>query len=74
MAERLQKRGFQIHIPVTPAGETKLMVQRGRTQVKIEVNCVMRGTVQPIRHASLTPIARDLLLADLFIPVVSLED
>ncbi|KAG0087264.1 hypothetical protein BGZ92_007474 [Podila epicladia] len=74
MAERLQKRGFQIHIPVTPAGETKLMVQRGRTQVKIEVNCVMRGTVQPVRHASLTPIARDLLLADLVIPVVSLED
>src|SRR3546814_2943376 len=34
----------------------------------------MRGTVQPVRHASLTPLARDTLLADLEIPVVSLED
>lgn len=34
----------------------------------------MRGTVQPVRRASLTPVARDLLMADLDIPVVSLED
>ena len=34
----------------------------------------MRGTVQPVRRASLTPVARDVLMADLEIPVVSLED
>ena len=34
----------------------------------------MRGTVQPVRRASLTPTARDTLLAELEIPVVSLED
>src|SRR3546814_17161238 len=34
----------------------------------------MRGTWQPVRQASLTPLARDTLLADLEIPVVSLED
>lgn len=34
----------------------------------------MRGTVHPVRTAALTPTARDTLLADLEIPVVSLED
>src|SRR5690606_16098595 len=68
-AERLTKRGFQTHAPAAAAGETKLLVRRGRIEVKIEVNFVMRGTVQPVSRASLTPIARDVLLADLDIPV-----
>ncbi|MEY6431313.1 nucleotidyl transferase AbiEii/AbiGii toxin family protein [Thioalkalicoccus limnaeus] len=73
-AERLKKRGFQTHTPAAAAGETKLLVRRGSIQVKVEVNFVMRGTVQPVRLASLTPVARDVLMADLEIPVVSLED
>lgn len=73
-AERLAKRGFQTHTPAAEAGETKLLVRRGRIEVKIEVNFVMRGTVYPVRRASLTPVARDVLMADLDIPVVSLED
>ncbi|QDQ28699.1 nucleotidyl transferase AbiEii/AbiGii toxin family protein [Chitinimonas arctica] len=73
-AERLSRHGFQAHIPPAAAGETKLLVRRGRIEVKIEVNFVMRGTVHPVARASLTPVARDLLLADLDIPVVSLED
>ncbi|MCF7996281.1 MAG: nucleotidyl transferase AbiEii/AbiGii toxin family protein [Chromatiaceae bacterium] len=73
-AERLMKRGFQTHAPAADAGETKLLVRRGRIEVKIEVNFVMRGTVQPVRRVSLRPFARDLLMADLDIPVVSLED
>lgn len=72
--ERLKKRGFQIHIPPAVAGETKLLVRRDRIEVKIEANFVLRGTVQPVRQASLMPMARDLLMADLEIPVVSLED
>lgn len=73
--ERLNKRGFQTHIPASgDAGETKLLVRQGTTEVKVEVNFVMRGTVQPVRMASLTPSARDTLEADLEIPVVSLED
>lgn len=73
--EHLNKRGFQTHVPATgDAGETKLLVRQGSTEVKIEVNFVMRGTVQPVRMASLTPNARDTLEADLEIPVVSLED
>lgn len=73
-AERLTKRGFQTHAPVAAAGQTKLLVRRGPVQVKIEVNYVMRGTVLPVRQASLTPTARDVLMADLEIPVVSAED
>lgn len=74
-SERLTRKGFQTHIPVAAdAGETKLLARRGAIEVKIEVNFVMRGTVHPVRTASLRPNARDILLADLDIPVVSLED
>lgn len=73
--ERLNKHGFQTHVPASgDAGETKLLVRQGSTEVKIEVNFVMRGTVQPVRTASLTPSARDTLEADIDIPIVSLED
>jgi predicted nucleotidyltransferase component of viral defense system len=72
---RLKKRGFQTHaVASADAGETKLLVRQGAIQVKIEVNFVMRGTVNPVRMASLTQSARDTLQADLEIPVVSLED
>lgn len=74
-AERLKTRGFQTHVLATAdAGETKLLVRRAGIEVKVEVNFVMRGTVHPVRSAALTPTARDTLLADLEIPVVSLED
>jgi predicted nucleotidyltransferase component of viral defense system len=73
-ADRLKRRGFQTHASAADVGETKLLVRRGRIEIKVEVNFVMRGTVQPVRRASLTPTARDALMADLNIPVVSLED
>jgi predicted nucleotidyltransferase component of viral defense system len=73
--DRLKKRGFQTHAAtVADAGETKLFVRRGKLEVKVEVNFVLRGTVRPIRSASLTPKAKEALLADLELPVVSLED
>jgi predicted nucleotidyltransferase component of viral defense system len=72
---RLKKQGFQTHaVASADAGETKLLVRQGAIQVKIEVNFVMRGTVNPVRMASLTQSARDTLQADLEIPVVSIED
>lgn len=74
-AERLTARGFQTRLQAAADTiETKLLVRRGPIEVKIEVNFVMRGTVRPVRRASLLPRARDMLLADLEIPVVSLED
>jgi predicted nucleotidyltransferase component of viral defense system len=72
---RLKKQGFQIHTPASgDAGATKLLVRQNGIEVKIEVNFVMRGTVHPVRMASLTRTARDTLQADLEIPVVSLQD
>jgi predicted nucleotidyltransferase component of viral defense system len=74
-AERLKTRGFQTHVLATvDAGETKRLVRRAGIEVKVEVNFVMRGTVYPVRTMAMTPMARDTLLADLEIPVVSLED
>jgi predicted nucleotidyltransferase component of viral defense system len=73
--DRLKKRGFQTHsATVADAGETKLFVRRDKLEVKIEVNFVLRGTVHPVRSASLTSRAKEALLADLELPVVSLED
>lgn len=74
-AERLKARGFQTHAPVpADAGETKLLVRQAGIEVKVEVNFVMRGTVYPVRTMGMTPMARETLLADVEIPVVSLED
>ena len=73
--DQLKKRGFQTHAATVPdAGETKLFVRRDKLEVKVEVNFVLRGTVHPIRSTSLTPKAKETLLADLELPVVSLED
>jgi hypothetical protein len=72
---RISARGFEVRAnSAGDNGETKLFVRRGRTEVKIEANFVMRGTVHPIQPASLTRAARDALQSDLEIPVVSLED
>lgn len=73
-ADSLVRRGFQVHIPEEEAGETKLLVRRDRIEVKVEVNFVMRGTVHPVRPASLVPAARNQLLADVELPMVSQED
>jgi predicted nucleotidyltransferase component of viral defense system len=74
-AERLAARGFQTHMRASAdTGETKLLVRRADIEVKVEVNFVMRGTAYPVRRMALTPMARETLLADLEIPVVSLED
>ena len=59
---------------VAEAGETKLFIRRGGLEVKVEVNFVLRGTVHPVRKASLSAKARAALQADLELPLVSLED
>ncbi len=54
--------------------ETKLLIRDGNLQVKVEVNTVLRGTVYPVRTASLTQKAREVLKADIDLPIVSFED
>jgi len=73
--ERLQAVGFQVYAPSAMDGsETKLLIRRGATEVKVEVNFVMRGTLHPVRTVSLAAKAREALMADLELPVASLED
>lgn len=74
MATRLRARGFTTRAPISADGETKLVVQRDGITVKIEVNTVMRGTVQPVQSTPLTARASDILQADLDLPVASLAD
>jgi predicted nucleotidyltransferase component of viral defense system len=72
---RLEANGFRTHVTTAAGvGETKLFVRRGNIEVKVEVNFVMRGTVHPVQTASLTPNAKETLLADLELPILSLED
>ena len=72
---RLKKRGYQTHVAtLADAGETKLFVRREKLEVKVEVNFVLRGTVHPVLSRSLSAKAREVLQADLELPLVSLED
>lgn len=74
-ADRLKAQGFHTYIASsTDAGETKLLIRRGNIEIKTEVNFVMRGTIHPVQRASLTAKAREVLRADLDIPIVSFED
>jgi len=72
---RLQRRGFEVFVPeAVEEGEARLMVRHGAMQVKVEINPVMRGAVHPARRSNMTALARDTLLADLEIPILSPED
>ncbi len=74
-AKRLRAQGLDVHVPAAGGdGETRLLVRRADTQVKVEINTVIRGTVYPARQAALTKSARDTLLAEIEIPVLALED
>jgi len=48
---RLNARGFQTRVPTPQDGiEAKLLVTSGAIQVKVEINYVIRGTVDPVRQ------------------------
>jgi predicted nucleotidyltransferase component of viral defense system len=72
--KRLQAAGFQVAATGKDGEETRLQLTRGNILVKVEVNFVMRGTVNPIAAMPLTQVASDMLLAEVEIPVVSRED
>lgn len=74
-ADRLKTHRFTVRLQAAAdTGDTKLFVRRDKIEVKVEVNFVLRGTVHPVRMASLTAKAREGLQADLEIPVVANAD
>lgn len=73
--KRLQAAGFQVATAAGSDGqETRLQIKRGNVLVKVEVNFVMRGTVNPVVTLPLTQTASDVLLAEVDIPDASRED
>ena len=73
--DRLVKSGLKVHVvAAAEMGETKLLVQRDDLAVKVEVNTVIRGVVRPTQIVALTAAASDALMADLELPLLSLED
>jgi hypothetical protein len=49
----------------------KILVQRGTSQVKMEVHFVFRGTVLPTQPRNLTDTARELCTTELSLPVLA---
>lgn len=75
MASRVSKLGLQVHVPSRTEGEeAKLFIRRGRIEVKVEINQVLRGTIRPIVSTRMVPAARAQLKADLRLPVLATEE
>ncbi len=69
---RLHHHGFVVRLP-RPADvvQTKLFARRDGAEVKVEVNHVMRGTMQPVRRAALVRAACEALKADIALPMLA---
>jgi hypothetical protein len=70
--KQLAKFGMEAKVSATKEGdEIKLFIQRGRNQVKVEVNHVFRGTVLPVEIRRLGDAARKLFTTELSVPVLA---
>ena len=75
MASRVGQLGLQVHVPQRTDGEeAKLFIRQGKTEVKVEINQVLRGTIHTVALARMVPSARDQLKADLRLPVLAPEE
>ncbi len=72
VCNRLAKSGLEADVSATKDGdEIKLFIRRGRSQVKVEVNHVFRGTVLAVEMRRLGDEARRLFTTELSIPVLA---
>ena len=72
---RLTQLGFDVDaVSARDMGETKLLVRRDGILIKVEVNTVMRGVMNPTQTRSLSDAASSALMADLELALVSPED
>jgi predicted nucleotidyltransferase component of viral defense system len=63
--------GHRAVIPTTKSGDdVKLLVQSARSQLKVEVNFVFRGTMLPVTQRPLVAAAQDLFTTDISLPVL----
>ncbi len=69
---QLAKFGLQAQVAATNKGdEIKLFIQRGKVQVKVEVNHVFRGTVLPVETRALSAATQRLFTTDLSAPILA---
>lgn len=72
---RITRRGIKAEIASGKTGdETKLLVRRGRIEVKIEMNHVFRGTLLPVETRPLTKTASDLFTTALAVPTLAVAE
>lgn len=72
---RVEKLGLTVEVRSNKTGdETKMFVSDGSSEVKIEVNFVLRGTVLPIASVALSPAAQQLFAANIEVPMLALEE
>lgn len=72
---KLETDGFDVRSKKGAAGPiTTIFAREGNADIKIEVNHVMRGTVHPVRRASLVPRAQEILRADITLPLMAAEE
>lgn len=70
--KQLDGIGIRSEFLRTKAGdEVKILVQRGGSQVKVEVNFVFRGAVLPIQSRRLSGLTRALFTTELSLPVLA---
>ena len=73
--KRLAALGIASELIRTKAGdEVKLLIHRDRSQVKVEVNHVFRGTVLPVETRRLVKSARDLFTTELSAPTLAVPE
>jgi hypothetical protein len=73
--KRLAALGITSELISTKDGdEVKLLIRRDRSQVKVEVNHVFRGTVLPVEPRRLVRTARDLFTTELSVPSLAVPE
>ena len=69
---RLEAMGYQVITKRNSSrSETKLMVVREFTEVKVEVNEVFRGTLLPLQRLSLSPLTEERFTQSVRLPVLA---
>ncbi|HLR78523.1 MAG TPA: nucleotidyl transferase AbiEii/AbiGii toxin family protein [Burkholderiaceae bacterium] len=75
ISQRLQPHGLQTRlIRSKDLGDTKLIVENERSQVKIEVNIVFRGTVLPVEYRPLSTKVSDLFGVEFDVPILARDE
>lgn len=73
--KRLVRRGLGTRvIPAGNEAESKVLINDGDIQVKVEVNHVFRGTVLPVERRSIAPQTADMFVAELDAPILAVDE